>query len=119
MNFGNLESNLLEKLNKGLLDGVIGSDYKSRSERCISYRNVIEDGIPKSIKLKTDVAFFDSVDNVLVSSVESVISFETDDEKLTFIQKYGWLMDDPDAQFYSSFFKPKKTMEKRRKRYWS
>ena len=119
MNFSKLEIKLLNKLNNGLLNGVIGRDYKSRSEKYIIYRNVIEDGTPKSIRLKTDVAFFDSVDNVFVSSVESIISFETDDEKLTFIQKYGWLMDDPDAQFYSSYIKPKKSMEKRRKRYWS
>ena len=34
--------------------------------------------------------------------------YDTDDRKLEFLQRYGWLMDDEEVRAYSAKFKPKK-----------
>ena len=34
--------------------------------------------------------------------------WKTDEQKLTFLQKFGWLMKDKDVREYSAKFKPKK-----------
>ncbi len=116
MNFTELERSILTKLDKGMLDGVVGSDYRSKKNKDVIYRNIIENGVPKAIQLKPKDEFFDGRDKVIISDAETVVIFETDDEKLTFMQKYGWLMDDPDARFYSSFFKPDSSVKKRKNR---
>ena len=50
MNFTELERSILTKLDKGMLDGIVGSDYRSKKNKDVIYRNIIENGVPKAIQ---------------------------------------------------------------------
>ena len=103
-----LEKIVLEKLNKGLLDGIVGNDFVTGDYAKVTFRKIIKDGIPQILRFGADSKFFDNKENVRVSGKESVQLFKTLIEKLGFIQKYGWLIDDPDVKAYSALFKPNK-----------
>lgn len=62
MNFTDLERSILTKLDKGMIDGVVGSDYRSKKNKDVIYRNIIENGAPKAIQLKPKDDFFDGRD---------------------------------------------------------
>ncbi|MVB09541.1 hypothetical protein CAFE_01970 [Caprobacter fermentans] len=103
-----LEKIVLEKLNKGLLDGIVGNDFVTGDYAKVTFRKIIKDGIPQILRFGADSKFFDNKENVRVSGKESVQLFKTVIEKLGFIKKYGWLIDDPDVKAYSALFKPNK-----------
>jgi len=102
-----LEKIVLEKLNKGLLDGTVGNNFVTGDYAKVTFRKIIKNGIPQILRLGADSKFFDNKENIRVPGKESVQLFETLAEKLIFIQKYGWLINDPDIKAYSALFKPK------------
>lgn len=108
MKVDELEKIILDKLDKGLLDGVVGDDFETGDYAKVTYRKIIKDGIPQILRFGPDSKFFDNRENVRVPGNLSVDLFRTAAEKLGFLQKYGWLMDDPDVRTYSALFKPNK-----------
>lgn len=108
MKVDELEKIILEKMNKGLLDGVVGNDFATGSYAKVTFRKIIKDGIPQILRFGSDSKFFDNKENIRVAGKQSVQLLETVAEKLSFLQKYGWLIDDPDVKAYSALFKTKK-----------
>lgn len=103
-----LEKIVLEKLDKGLLDGVVGNDFVTGDYAKVTFRKIIKDGVPQILRFGADRKFFNNKENIRIPGKESVQIFKTVSEKLWFLQKFGWLMDDPDVKAYSALFKPKK-----------
>ncbi|WP_368254722.1 hypothetical protein [Clostridium paraputrificum] len=108
MNVNKLEKIVLEKLNKGFLDGIVGNDLVTGDYAKVTIRTIIKDGMPQILRFGADRKFFDNKENIKVPGKTSVKLFKTIAEKLDFLQKYGWLIDDPDVKAYSALFKPKK-----------
>lgn len=108
MKIDELEKIILEKLNKGLLDGIVGDDFETGDYKKVTFRKIIKDGIPQILRLGADSKYFDNKENIRVPGKKSVQLFETIAEKLDFLKKYGWLINDPDVKAYSALFKPKK-----------
>ena len=108
MKFAELEKLVLEKLDKGMLDGVVGKDYNTGGYATVTFRKAIINGIPQIIRFGADRKYFDNKETVKVAGKQTVQLIEEVADKLAFLQKYGWLIDDPDAKAYSAFFKPKK-----------
>lgn len=108
MKIDELEKIILEKLNKGLLDGIVGNDFETGDFKRVTVRKIIKDGIPQILRFGADSKYFDNKENIRVPGKKSVQLFETIAEKLDFLKKYGWLINDPDVKAYSALFKPKK-----------
>lgn len=108
MNIKELEKIVLKKLEDGILDGIVGNDFNVGDYATVTYRKIIEDGIPKILRMSPDSKFFNNKENVKIAGKVTEEVFKTIPEKLSFLQKYGWLLDDPDVKAYSALFKPKK-----------
>lgn len=108
MNVDELEKIIIEKLNKGLLDGIIGNDFVTGDYSKVTTRKIIKDGIPQILRFGASSRFFDNKENIRVAGKTSVKLLETITEKLDFLKKYGWLINDPDVKTYSTLFKPNK-----------
>ena len=55
--------------------------------------------------------YFDNKENVHFDGViHTLQKWVTDEQKLAFLQKFGWLMKDSDVKAYSAKFKPKNNM---------
>ena len=108
MDINELERTVLDKLSSGVLDGVVGDDFITGNHAKITIRKIVENGIPQILRYGADSRYFDNKENVRISGNVTKKLFETVAEKLQFLQKFGWLMDDPDVKAYSSLFKPTK-----------
>ena len=101
------EKRLLAKLASGLLDGLVGDDLTTSGGSTVW--TAIKNGIPSRYKQGPTKKFFNGKENEKIKGVLHVLeSWESDDQKLSFLQKFGWLMDDKDVRDYSAKFKPKK-----------
>lgn len=100
------ENNLLSKLAQGLLDGMVGRELVYGGYRKVYCGKYIKDGIPYSYREGEGSKFFNGKENEHIPGKRVVESYDTDDAKLSFLQKYGWLIDDDDAKSYSAKFKP-------------
>ncbi len=101
------EKGLLAKLLSGALDGQVGDDLTTSGGSTVW--TTIKDGKPVRYKEGPTKKFFNGKENERISGVKHTLEeWNTDDEKLSFLQKFGWLMKDEDARKYSSKFKPKK-----------
>lgn len=63
---------MLEKLNKGLLNGVIGEDFITGDYAKVTFRKIIKNGIPQILRFGADSKFFNNKENIRVSGKESV-----------------------------------------------
>lgn len=98
---------LLKKLASGVLDGLVGDDLTTLGDSRVW--TVIENGVPARYKRGPGGRYFDGKENVRYDGVLRILQkWETDEEKLQFLQKFGWLMNDPDVKAYSAKFKPKR-----------
>ncbi len=104
-----LEKVVLAKLEKGLLDGVVGDFFETGVHAKVAYLKTIKNGIPQIVRFGAGSRFFDNKETVRVAGKKSVQLFKTVAEKLLFLQRFGWLMSDPDVRAYSALFKPKKS----------
>ena len=52
--------------------------------------------------------FFNGRENERAPSKREEEHFDTPERKLQFLQRYGWLISDPDVRAYSAKFKPPK-----------
>ena len=107
MKFTSEEKKLLEKLNMGLLDGIVG-DFLPTG-RGSSVWMTIKNGIPQQLKQGPTKKFFNGKENEIIEgALHTLKTWATDEEKIQFIRKFGWLMKDTAAQAYSAKFKPTK-----------
>lgn len=100
------EKNLLSKLSQGLLDGMVGRELIYGGYSKVYCGKYIKDGIPYSYREGEGSKFFNGKENERISGKREVESYDTNDAKLSFLQKYGWLIDDDDAKSYSAKYKP-------------
>ena len=102
------ETNLLAKLASGKLDGMVGDLREYRGYSSIFCGKYIKGGEPVSYRQGESSRFFNGKENERVLGKREEEHYDTDDRKLEFLQRYGWLMDDDDVRAYSAKFKPKK-----------
>lgn len=100
------ERNLLEKLASGVLDGVVGREKVYAGYKNVYCGKYIKDGEPISYREGESNRFFNSAENEWISGKREEYHYDTDDRKLEFLQRYGWLMDDEAVRTYSAKFKP-------------
>ena len=99
------EIGLLKKLLSEELDGPVGTNYYTSGGSTIWME--IKNGNPVRYKQGPGGKFFDGKENIKFEGKRTVLEkWETDDEKLAFLQKYGWLMEDKEVKSYSAKFKP-------------
>ena len=100
------EKVLLAKMESGVLDGMVGDERVY-----VGYKNVycgkyIKDGEPVSYRKGESNRFFNGKENEKIPGKITEERYDTDDKKLEFLQKYGWLIDDEGTRAYSRRFKP-------------
>lgn len=102
------EKNLLLKLASGILDGMVGDERVYRGYRNVYCGKYIKDGVPVSYREGESSRFFNGKENERISGKREEERYVTDEQKLNFLQRFGWLTDDDDVKAYSAKFKPKK-----------
>lgn len=102
------EKGLLAKLASGVLDGLVGDEKIYPGYKKVYCGKYIKDGEPVSYRQTESSKFFNGKENERYPGKRSEEHFDTDECKLEFLQKYGWLMDDKDVRKYSAKFKPVK-----------
>ena len=102
------EKNLLSKLASGLLDGMVGDERVYSGYKNVYCGKYIKDGEPISYRQGESSKFFNGKENERIPGKRTEEHYDTDDKKLEFLQKYGWLTKDEDTRAYSAKFKPKK-----------
>lgn len=103
----NEEKNLLDKLASGALDGIVGDILTTSGGS--SVWKTIKNGIPVMLKKGPGGKFFNGKENVRYSGVlHQLEEWITDEQKLEFLKKFGWLMKDTDVKAFSAKFKPSK-----------
>ena len=101
------EKNLLAKLSSGELDGLVGDDFTTTGGSTIWMQ--IKNGNPFKYKQGLGGKFFNGKENERYEGVlHTLEEWKTDEQKLGFLQRFGWLMNDPEVKDYSAKFKPKK-----------
>jgi len=102
------ERSLLEKLASGVLDGMVGIEKVYSGFKNVYCGKYIKDGEPVSYREGESERFFNGKENELISGKRIEEHYDTDEKKLQFLQKYGWLTDDEEVKAYSAKFKPTK-----------
>ena len=101
----NEEMNLLKKLSSGSLDGIVGDNVITSGGS--SVWKEIKNGLPAMFKKGPGGKLFNGKENERFEGVlHTLQEWVTDEEKLQFFQKFGWLMKDTDVKAYSAKFKP-------------
>lgn len=107
MSIKRLEDLLLGKLHKGKLDGPVGDDFITSGKSTVW--TIIKNGKAKRMKQGPTKRFFNGKENERIpGKIHILEEWDTDKEMIGFLQKFGWLINDKDAQAYSARFKPKK-----------
>ncbi len=105
----NEEKTLLSRLASGMLDGIVGNDkIYTDGYKPVTVGKRIENGIPYSYRESAEQRFFNGDENEYIGGKVTKETYDTDDEKLEFLQRYGWLMNDVEARSYSAKYKPGK-----------
>ena len=102
------ERSLLVKLASGVLDGMVGDEREYRGYKSVYCGKYIKDGVPVSYRQGASERFFNGRENERIPGKREEEHYDTDERKLEFLQRYGWLMDDEDVCAYSAKFKPTK-----------
>ena len=108
MRRSNEEKRLLTKLESGILDGMVGDEKVYHEYKDVYCGKYIKNGEPVSYREGESTRFFNGKENERIPGKRTEERYDTDDRKLEFLQRYGWLIDDPDARAYSAKFKLKK-----------
>ena len=101
------EKKLLAKLASGVMDGMVGDERVCRGYQNVYCGKYIKNGEPVSYRQGESVRFFDGKESKRIQGNREEEHYDTDEKKLGFLQKYGWLIDDDDAKAYSAKSKPK------------
>ena len=108
MRKSNEEKNLLNKLASGILDGMVGDERIYRGYKHVYYGKYIKNGEPVSYRQGESEKFFNGKENERIPGKREEEHYDTDEKKLLFLQKYGWLTNDDDVKAYSAKYKPTK-----------
>lgn len=108
MKKSNEEKGLLDKLASGVLDGMVGNEKVYHGYQDVYCGKYIKGGEPVSYREGESSRFFNGKENERIAGKREEDHYDTDERKLDFLQKYGWLTDDEDVTAYSAKFKPKK-----------
>lgn len=107
MNQTSEEKNLLAKLLSGVLDGFVGNNVVTSGGSTVWA--MIKNGVPVRYKQGPGGKIFNGKENERIEGVlHTVREWITDEEKLEFLQQFGWLMKDADVKAYSAKFKSKR-----------
>lgn len=104
----NEEKGLLAKLASGVLDGMVGDDLVYHGYKDVYCGKYIKNGEPVSYRQGASSKFFNGKENERVPGSRTEEHYDTDELKLEFLQRYGWLTNDDETRKYSAKFKPKK-----------
>ncbi|MBR1810054.1 MAG: hypothetical protein IJ766_00180 [Clostridia bacterium] len=103
----NEERTLLNRMAAGELDGIVGDSIETTGGS--SVWKVIKEGIPVMLKKGPGGKFFNGKENERYDGVlHTLQKWVTDEEKLAFLQKFGWLSKDEAVKAYSAKFKPRR-----------
>lgn len=102
------EKSLLAKMASGVLDGMVGDELVYQGYNNVYFGKYIKNGEPVSYRQGESTKFFNGKENERVPGTRAEEHFDTDDLKLEFLQRYGWLTKDDETRAYSAQFKPKK-----------
>lgn len=103
----NEERNLLKKMDSGALDGFVGDDITTSGGSTVW--KAIKNGKPAMFKQGPGSRFFNGKENERIDGVlHTLQEWVTGEQKLAFLRKYGWLMNDEEVKAYSAKFKPRK-----------
>ncbi len=94
------EKKLLEKLALGSLDGMVGDEREYREYHSVYCGKIIQGGIPISYRQEKPTGEYEAGRDERLEEV-----FDTEEQKLEFLRRYGWLMEDPDVRAYSARYK--------------
>ncbi len=100
------EQHLLEKLASGTLDGMVGDEREYRSYHSTICGKLIRNGIPTAYRQSQPTGFFTGQGSEGNPDDRAEETFDTDEQKLEFLRRYGWLMNDQEVQAYSARYKP-------------
>lgn len=96
---------LLKNLANGMYDGVVGRDLITTGGSTIWKE--INNGIPIMFKQGPDRKFFDGKENIRCEGVlHTLQQWITDEQKVEFLRKFGFLMKDAAVKTYSAKYKP-------------
>ena len=104
----NEERVLLERLAAGELDGPVGDVREYGVHKTVYCGKYIRDGVPVSYRQGESERFFNGKENETIPGKRTEETYESDENKLGFLQRYGWLMDDEAVRSYSAKYKPEK-----------
>jgi len=96
---------LLTKLSSGALDGMVGDERVYPGYHNVYCGKYIKNGIPVSYRQGESTRFFNGKENERIPGNKEEECYITDERKLEFLQRYGWLINDTDARIYSAKFK--------------
>ncbi len=100
------EKRLLERMAAGELDGAVGDIREYGTYKTVYCGKYIKDGEPVSFRQGESERFFNGKENERIPGKREEEHFDTDDLKLNFLQRFGWLMNDAAAKEYSAKYKP-------------
>ena len=103
----NEEKRLLDRLALGELDGFVGNNLITDGGSIVW--KAIKNGVPTMFKQGPGGKFFNGKENEKFEGVlHTLQEWLTDEQKLEFLRKFGWLMKDEAVKSYSAKFKPTK-----------
>lgn len=101
------EKNLIKKLNNKELDGYVGDEFYTKGGSMI-WMTII-DGIITRKKQGPTAKFFNGKETEKVPGKMHILEkWESDNERVEFLQKFGWLINDEMVRAYSAKYKPSK-----------
>lgn len=105
----NEERNLLKRMASGALDGFVGDDLTTSGGSSVWRVIKNGNGVPAMFKQGSGSRFFNGKENEHIEGVlHTLQEWVTDEQKLEFLRKFGWLMKDEAVKVYSAKFKPKR-----------
>ena len=99
------EKRMLELLESGQLDGMVGDDFYPEGRASKVHRKYIKNGIPTMVTITDGIKVFDGKENYRGEPKIDKTEFTSDSDKLYFLQKYGWLIHNDEVKAYSAKFK--------------
>ncbi len=100
------ENELLKRLSNGEFDGIIGNIGTTMGGSTVWKE--IKNGIPMVFKLGPGGKFFNGKENEIFGGVlHKQAEYLNDEDKLWFLKKFGWLLEDDLVRKYSAKFKGK------------
>lgn len=100
------ETNLLLRLTNGELDGTVGDQRTYGTYKHVCCGKYIKNGEPVSYRHGEAERFFNGKETEKIPGRLEEEHFDTEDRKLEFLRRYGWLIDDDEVRAYSAKYKP-------------